>query len=66
MKLKIRKIGNSHGVLLPKEVVLPFLEDGFIELVAKEGDTIYDFRIDADSRIMEKYEARNKTASESE
>ncbi len=63
MKLKLRKIGNSHGVLLPREIVLPFLENGFIELVVKDGNTIYDFKIENDGRYMENYET-NKTGSE--
>ena len=63
MKLKLRKIGNSHGVLLPREIVLPFLENSFIELVVKDGNTIYDFKIENDGRHMETYET-NKTGSE--
>lgn len=32
MLLKLRKIGNSYGVILPKDVVGPFLEAGAINV----------------------------------
>lgn len=36
MKLKLRKIGNSKGVLLPRKVVKPYEESGFIDLVVEK------------------------------
>lgn len=32
MRLKLRKIGNSFGVILPKDVITSEVKDGFIEL----------------------------------
>ena len=33
MRLKIRKIGNSFGVLIPIIMIKAYAKDGFIELI---------------------------------
>jgi len=38
MKLKLRKIGNSYGVLLPKEKIKRFLPGGFVDIVIMETE----------------------------
>ena len=40
MQLKLRKIGTSWGVLLPKAIVEPYLESGMIELILPNGEDI--------------------------
>lgn len=40
MKLKIRRIGNSKGVLLPKKVVAPYEERGVIDLVVADNQLV--------------------------
>lgn len=41
MQLKLRKIGNSWGVIFPKDVVKPFLEHGviYLEIEAEMPET---------------------------
>lgn len=60
MRLKLRKIGNSYGVLLPMELVLLFLEQGFVEVVLKDGDVLYDFKAEKDGRYVEALEIKDK------
>ena len=43
MKLKLRRIGNSYGVLIPKRV-LPYdvIKSGYVELVITSGYELED------------------------
>jgi hypothetical protein len=36
MRLKLRKIGNSYGVIVPRIIVKAYEKEGFIELIVKE------------------------------
>lgn len=40
MKVKLRKIGNSWGVIFPKEVVEPFLKLGFKNTYIETGEIL--------------------------
>lgn len=40
MKVKLRKIGNSWGVIFPKEVVEPFLKFGFENTYIETGEIL--------------------------
>lgn len=42
MKLKVRKIGNSKGVLLPRKVV-DCSSEGVIDLLVVKEDKLFDY-----------------------
>lgn len=41
MKLKLRKIGNSRGVIVPRKVVVSFEKGGVIDFIVREKE-LYD------------------------
>ena len=57
IKAKIRKIGNSLGILIPKENLIGFKEGDYLELEVITND---------DTRPVITTEDRVETASESE
>jgi antitoxin component of MazEF toxin-antitoxin module len=45
MKMKLRKIGNSYGVILPNKMVKSFIDTGEIDLILAGSEVTHEITV---------------------